>query len=44
MAREPALGDDVLAGIRERLASVGYDVHRLMRIPQRPLDEREPGR
>lgn len=44
MAREPALDDDVRAGIRERLASVGYDVQRLVTIPQRPLDEREPGR
>ena len=44
MAREPTLDDDVLAGIRERLASVGYDIHRLVTIPQRPLGAREPGK
>ena len=44
MAREPSLDDDVLAGIRERLASVGYDIHRLVTIPQRPLGAREPGK
>jgi apolipoprotein D and lipocalin family protein len=44
MAREPELDEAALAGIRGRLAAVGYDVDRLVRIPQRPLDEREPGK
>lgn len=44
MARKPSLDDDVLAGIRERLASVGYDIRRLVTIPQRPLGAREPGK
>ena len=44
MARQPTLDETVLAGIRERLVDVGYDVDRLVRVPQRPLDQREPGK
>lgn len=44
MARGPELDRGILRDIRSRLAAVGYDVDRLVRIPQRPLDEREPGK
>lgn len=44
MARGPVLDGEVLDGIRGRLASVGYDVDRLVKIPQRPLRERVPGK
>ena len=44
MAREPRLDGRVLRGIRNRLAAVGYDVDRLVRVPQRPRDERAPGK
>ncbi|MEM9173844.1 MAG: lipocalin family protein [Myxococcota bacterium] len=44
MARAPRLDPNVLAGIRGRLSDVGYDVARLVRVPQRPLDQRPPGK
>lgn len=44
MARAPRLDASVIQGIRARLAAVGYDVGRLVPIPQRPLHAREPGK
>ena len=44
MARTPRLDADVLGGIRDRLTDVGYDVGKLVAIPQRSIDEREPGK
>lgn len=41
MARAPRVPEATLAGIRQRLTEVGYDVSQLERIPQRPLDERD---
>lgn len=42
MARQPALDPEILGELRSGLAASGYDVSRIERVPQRPLDERPP--
>ena len=41
LSRKPTLEDGTLEAIRGRLASVGYDVERMQRVPQRPLTARD---